>query len=464
MKLLGSGLAAAFGLLLLFASCENPNTPAQKSKPSVPSFTVSFDSDGGTEIADIKVPKGTVLNLRLKEGEEYVYVPEKPGYFFEAWYLQGDTRQKPYRTSITVNEDITLVAKWIKYCFVTLETGGEGAPGGDSKLSVLPGQLFEPGAYRPFKKGFLFQYWYLKDDPLKKKVESIRVDRDITLVVQWEEGWAVTLELDGGEYDRDYITVAKDDNATLTLALVKPVKEDYVFDGWYYDAGFNNPVPDVITVTGDITLYVKWLPLDRFASLLGVWRGGAGTYFLYPEESRLFGFYFSIDEARFFVWTDSILDGKEYSSVSATLIVGTGKDADICTRVTQKRQPAGSRTLSGTWAKGDDIKYEVWLPAPIKKDDDGRIIINIDDDEGKWVWIYVPEKGIWLYLYEDGSGYLRANGKGLDISYAVSSLSLDLLRKNVNEGALDEGEVLLRIPIDRDGLPDGFEAVKALPF
>jgi uncharacterized repeat protein (TIGR02543 family) len=305
MKLLGSGLASAFGLLLLLAACENPASPGPG--PSVPTtYTVSFDSDGGSEIADIKkVPKGTVLSLREEE-----YVPKQTGYFFDGWYLQDDPKQTPYY-SITVNGNITLVAKWIKLFSVALEMGEGGTLGLYPNLSVLPGSLFEAGAYRPFRKGFIFLHWYLKDDPSKAKVEGIRVDRDITLVAVWEEGWAVTLELNGGVYPRNYITVAQGDNVTVSLAEINPVREDYVFDGWYYDEGFTKPVPDTITVTGDITLYVKWVSLGDFEPLLGVWTGDAGTYLLYfDEQNRLSGFYLFVDEIRSFVWTDSVLDGK----------------------------------------------------------------------------------------------------------------------------------------------------------
>jgi uncharacterized repeat protein (TIGR02543 family) len=468
MRLLGSGLASAFALLLLFAACENPAAPGPE--PSVPTYTVRFDSDGGTPIADKKVRKGTVLNLRsikYEEGEyRYEYQPEKPGYFFDGWYLQGDTARKS-RSSVTVDGNITLVAKWIKFCSVSLEMGEGGTLGLNANLSVLPGTLFEAGAYTAFRKGFLFLYWYLKDDPLKEKVTNIRVDSDITLVAEWKEGWAVTLVLDGGVYPRDYITVDKD-VGTLALAGIKPVKENYVLEGWYSNAGFTDPVPDVITVTdNNTTLYVKWVPLSLFEPLLGVWTGPAGTYFLYFEESRLYGFYFSLDEIRSFVWTAKILDGKDYSSAFRTLTVGTGEDADTFTPVTEKRKPAGNARLSGMWVKGDlgqidlpeDPDGGIW-----KGDDDGHIYLPKDPEDNNWIYNF--SEGIWLCLNTDGSGYVRANGGTVNISYVVTAgISLSLLRRNVDQnGALIEGEMLLRIPLDEEGKPSGFEALGLRAF
>jgi uncharacterized repeat protein (TIGR02543 family) len=459
MKLLGSGLAAALGLLCILASCENPSTPKPKPGPgpSVENYTVKFQNEeGGTVFADKTVRKGTVLHV----GSSDYRPPKQAGSLFNGWYLKGDKEQTPLN-SITVNGNITLVAIWIKPFTVTLEMGEGGTLEGTPNLSFSPGQLFETQVYRPFRKGLIFLYWYVKDDPSMARVASFRVVKDITLVAKWEEGWAVTLELNGGVCDRDYITVAKTVNATVSLAGIKPVKNNNVFEGWYYNAGFTNPVSgDTIPVTGDITLYVKWLPLSEFAPLLGVWTAGSSgpSYLLYLEDSRLFGIYFSLDEIRFFAWTASILDGKEYSSAPAprTLTVGTGEDANTFTLVTQKKQPAGNIPLSGTWIKGD-AKHEVWVPS------------LREGEEGKWVVIYYSEKGMWLYLYEDGSGYLRADGRCLDISYVVSGVNVELLRQNVIKNdkgqvvSYEEGEVLLRIPI-AGGKPSGFEAYSLLPF
>ena len=71
-------------------------TPAD---PVVEEFTVRFDSDGGTEVADSKVAKGTKLN------EPSV---KRDGYTFKGWYDGKNKVTFPYE----VKEDITLTAKW----------------------------------------------------------------------------------------------------------------------------------------------------------------------------------------------------------------------------------------------------------------------------------------------------------------------------------------------------------------
>jgi uncharacterized repeat protein (TIGR02543 family) len=330
---------------------------------------------------------------------------------------------------------------------------GEGGTLGLSNpnLTRLSGALFEASAYRPFKKGFVFLYWYLKDDPSRAAVESLRVENDITLVAQWEEGWTVTLVLNGGVYNRNYITVPKTDNATISLAGINLVRANYVFEGWYYDEAFTNPViGDTVPVTESFSLYVKWTDVSVYASLLGVWAAGndGPTYLLYFEESRLYGFYFSLNDIRSFAWTSSILDGKSYTSAPRTLRVGEGEEARTFFPVTDKRTPAGDVPLNGMWIKaeaGADL-YKLYFGGAI------ALYLSADVDERKNLI---------------GSGSIRATGRYLEISYVVtSSGTLYLLKKNVGaKSVLLEGEVLLRIPVVVDVVdgkgqpprPDGYQ-------
>jgi uncharacterized repeat protein (TIGR02543 family) len=405
------GLIAALGMLCVIVSCKNSNAP----EISITNYTVSFQIGGGTAIADKIVQEGTALNLELAE-----YQIEQTGYFFDGWYLPGDTEQRPL-SSITVTGDITLVAKWLFPVSVSLEMEGGALEGIPNFSSLRPGSIFEASWYVPSKKGYVFLHWYLKDEPSHIVEENIQVDCDIILVAEWEEGWLVTLELDGGEYYRDYITLAKDD-AMLTLTLIRPFKDDYILEGWYYDEAFTLPVPDKITLSSDITLYVKWSSLINFESLFGVWKGSKGTYLLCLEQNgnSLIGFYFSDDEIRSFVWTDLILDGKAYDFNPGTLTVGEGESANTYSPATTRIKPAGNIPLSQLWIKR-----------------------RADDP-------------VSMYLFEDGSGFFHADGRFTSIAYALRLDNIHLLRENKDEnGNLVEAEVLLVIPIV-EGKPSGF--------
>ena len=68
-------------------------------------YTVSFDTDGGSEIADVEVNSGSTVAKPTD--------PVKAGYTFDGWYAEvnGDTE---YDFNTEVMSDITLYARWKK--------------------------------------------------------------------------------------------------------------------------------------------------------------------------------------------------------------------------------------------------------------------------------------------------------------------------------------------------------------
>ncbi len=66
-------------------------------------FTITFVTNGGTEIAPITGTYGTYISVQT---------PTKPGYTFDAWYLSEDLSGSTYYPSSIPGEDIVLYAKW----------------------------------------------------------------------------------------------------------------------------------------------------------------------------------------------------------------------------------------------------------------------------------------------------------------------------------------------------------------
>ena len=67
----------------------------------------------------------------------------------------------------------------------------------------------------------------------------------------------VTLETDGGTGVPEFITV--DDGDPVTSGDIgEPTKGVYTFDGWYYDAEYQNPVTFPFTPSSNVTLHAAW--------------------------------------------------------------------------------------------------------------------------------------------------------------------------------------------------------------
>ena len=73
-----------------------------------PSYMVTFDTDGGSEVASQKVKEGRKATKPTD--------PTKNGFAFDGWYLDGE----PYDFSTPVTNDITLVAMWKKASVKTI--------------------------------------------------------------------------------------------------------------------------------------------------------------------------------------------------------------------------------------------------------------------------------------------------------------------------------------------------------
>ena len=86
-------------------------------------FTVSFETDGGTQFEPVKVLPGT-------DPEEFIVEPDKTGYVFNGWYKDAALTILWDFNADTVTADITIYAKWIPDQIFNFSVGQiiDGAP------------------------------------------------------------------------------------------------------------------------------------------------------------------------------------------------------------------------------------------------------------------------------------------------------------------------------------------------
>ncbi len=101
-SMFGSGFSSGFS----GSPSGNRSTP----KPSTSEYTVTFDSNGGSEVPTQKIRQGK----NVEEPEE----PSKDGYVFVGWL---DKNSNYFEFDETVAEDITLKADWVKEINATEE-------------------------------------------------------------------------------------------------------------------------------------------------------------------------------------------------------------------------------------------------------------------------------------------------------------------------------------------------------
>ena len=232
------------------------------------SYTVKFDTNGGTAIAD----KALTWDDKVLDG---VSDPEKPGYDFAGWTFDGGnvltrTTYANLAADDTVTS-ITLTAQWTLHLYtVTLDANGgtfdaSGSTVAQDTMQVTYGGNFEQMPI-PRYKGYFFRGWYDEQwggrqygDEDGRGTYTYDKTEDCTLYALWEEAplCTVTFNPNGGTLTGAE-TCQEKQNERIQRPYEEPIREGYYFRGWYKDADctqmwdFDDPIP------GNMTLYAGW--------------------------------------------------------------------------------------------------------------------------------------------------------------------------------------------------------------
>lgn len=145
-------------------------------------FTVTFDSAGGSAVNSQTVEFNTAVSLST---------PYRPKYAFKGWFLPDGTQY--INQPVTTN--ITLTAHWERNEFsVTFDADG-GSTSVSETTVLLGNSISLPTAT---KTGFIFMGWFLSDGT---EYTNQSVTEDIRLIAYWEiQKFTVTFYVDGEVY------------------------------------------------------------------------------------------------------------------------------------------------------------------------------------------------------------------------------------------------------------------------
>ncbi|MCH9275347.1 InlB B-repeat-containing protein [Bifidobacterium amazonense] len=212
--------------------------------------------------------------------------PTRAGYDFVSWVTDvaddGTPGNTPYVFDTPVKSDLTLYAKWTPsgttMHLVTLHRNDGSADGGDVTVYVEGGKpMSQPEMTRD---GYRLAGWSTKADGLNDLFDfaSTNVDDDLELYAQWVKVWTVSFDLNYEGATGSVTPQTVDDGGYATTPTPEPAREGYEFEGWYTDEDLTTPFvfglsgstggtdgSDAATdaeptkVTGDVTLYAKWI-------------------------------------------------------------------------------------------------------------------------------------------------------------------------------------------------------------
>ena len=196
---------------------------------SINQYTITFDSAGGSAIAPITQDYGTTINAPA--------APTKTGYTFTGW-------DKTIPATMPAG-DMTITAQWsINQYTITFDSAGGSAI---APITQDYGTTINAPA-APTKTGYTFTGW-------DKTIPATMPAGDMTITAQWRiNSYTVTLDPNGGRVSPDALSVTY---LTPYGSLPTPVRSDYRFDGWYL-GDEKIEAQTVMTQAANHTLTARW--------------------------------------------------------------------------------------------------------------------------------------------------------------------------------------------------------------
>ena len=193
-----------------------------KAQWEINQYTITFDTNGGSEIAPITQDYGTEITAPDN--------PTRKGYTFKGW-------DKEIPETMPA-ENITVKAQWeIKQYTITFDTNG------GSEIAPITQdygtKITAPD--NPTRKGYTFKGW-------DKEIPETMPAENITVKAQWEiNQYTIAFDTNGGSE----IAPITQDYGTEITAPDNPTRKGYTFKGW------NKEIPETMPAE-NITVKAQW--------------------------------------------------------------------------------------------------------------------------------------------------------------------------------------------------------------
>ena len=193
-----------------------------KAQWEINQYTITFDTNGGSEIAPITQDYGTEITAPDN--------PTRKGYTFKGW-------DKEIPETMPA-ENITVKAQWeINQYTITFDTNG------GSEIAPITQdygtEITAPD--NPTRKGYTFKGW-------DKEIPETMPAENITVKAQWEiNQYTITFDTNGGSE----IAPITQDYGTKITAPDNPTRKGYTFKGW------DKEIPETMPAE-NITVKAQW--------------------------------------------------------------------------------------------------------------------------------------------------------------------------------------------------------------
>ena len=198
-----------------------------KAQWEINQYTITFDTNGGSEIAPITQDYGTEITAPDN--------PTRKGYTFKGW-----DREIPETMPA---ENITVKAQWeINQYTITFDTNG------GSEIAPITQdygtEITAPD--NPTRKGYTFKGW-------DKEIPETMPAENITVKAQWKiNQYTIAFDTNGGS---EIVPITQDYGTEIT-APDNPTRKGYTFKGW------DKEIPETMPAE-NITITARWKDTEK---------------------------------------------------------------------------------------------------------------------------------------------------------------------------------------------------------
>ena len=198
-----------------------------KAQWEINQYTIAFDTNGGSEIAPITQDYGTEITAPDN--------PTRKGYTFKGW-------DKEIPKTMPA-ENMTVKAQWkINQYTIAFDTNG----GSDIAPITQDYGTEITAPDNPTRKGYTFKGW-------DKEIPKTMPAENITVKAQWEiNPYTITFDTNGGS---EIVPITQDYGTEIT-APDNPTRKGYTFKGW------DKEIPETMPAE-NITITARWKDTEK---------------------------------------------------------------------------------------------------------------------------------------------------------------------------------------------------------
>ena len=213
---------------------ENSNEVTIYAKWNETTYTLKYNSNGGSSIADGSY---SILTNTLTQ---FPSDPTRDGYDFDGWYYDASYKEKVDLRNLNADlmypsttTEVTFYAKWTLEKYTITFHLNEGTGLGETKEMTCEDKL-DLSTYLPTRENYIFAGWYADANFTGSAVTEIKqTTADRALYAKWNPLiYSISYDLAGGTLTATNPTNFDCSKLDQDVDLIAPTRAGYTFSGW----------------------------------------------------------------------------------------------------------------------------------------------------------------------------------------------------------------------------------------